>query len=86
MREYTINFPTYSSVSSLHIGLDENATVEAPTPYKITKPVVFYGSSITQGACASRPGTAYESIVSRRFDGGSNHSVLGDYCVCGVKY
>ena len=68
MREYTINFPTYSSVSSLHIGLDENATVEAPTPYKITKPVVFYGSSITQGACASRPGTAYESIVSRRFD------------------
>lgn len=68
MREYTINFPTYSSVSSLYIGLDENAKVEAPTPYKKQKPVVFYGSSITQGACASRPGTAYESIVSRRFD------------------
>ena len=68
MREFTINFPTYSQVSALYIGLDENAGVEAPNPYKITKPVVFYGSSITQGACASRPGTAYESIVSRRFD------------------
>ena len=68
MREYTINFPTYSQVSALYIGLDENAKVEAPAPYKIQKPVVFYGSSITQGACASRPGTAYESIVSRRFD------------------
>ena len=68
MREYTINFPTYSQVSALYIGLDENAKVEAPTPYKIQTPVVFYGSSITQGACASRPGTAYESIVSRRFD------------------
>ena len=68
MREYTINFPTYSSVSELYIGLDENAAVEAPAPYKIQTPVVFYGSSITQGACASRPGTAYESVVSRRFD------------------
>lgn len=68
MREYTINFPTYSSVSSLHIGLDENAALEAPTPYTIAKPVVFYGSSITQGGCSSRPGTTYQSIVSRRFD------------------
>lgn len=68
MREYTINFPTYSSVNSLHIGLDEQAALEAPTPYTIQNPVVFYGSSITQGGCASRPGTTYQSIVSRRFD------------------
>ena len=68
MQEYTINFPTYSSVSALHIGLDENAKVEAPAPYRYEKPIVFYGSSITQGACASRAGTAYESILSRQFD------------------
>lgn len=68
MREYTVNFPTYSSVNSLHIGLDENAAVEAPAPYTHSVPVVFYGSSITQGGCASRPGTTYQSIVSRRFD------------------
>lgn len=68
IREYTINFPTYSAVNDLYIGLDENAVLEAPAPYAIEKPVVFYGSSITQGGCSSRPGTAYESLVSRRFD------------------
>ena len=68
MREITINFPLYSDVSSLYIGLSKNSSVEKPTPYKHEKPIVFYGSSITQGGCASRPGTSYESIISRRFD------------------
>lgn len=68
MREYTINFPNYSSVNSLHIGLDENAVLEAPAPYTRSVPVVFYGSSITQGGCASRAGSTYQSILSRRFD------------------
>ena len=67
-REITINFPLYSEVEKLVIGLDGDAVIEAPTPYKTEKPVVFYGSSITQGGCASRPGTCYQSIVSRRFD------------------
>lgn len=68
LREITINFPLYSSVSEMYIGLQEAATVCAPDDYAIEKPIVFYGSSITQGACASRPGNAYESIVSRRLD------------------
>ena len=68
MREYTINFPTYSSVNTLFIGLDEKAKVQPPKPYTTEKPVVFYGSSITQGGCASRPGSTYQSILSRRFD------------------
>ena len=68
MREYTVNFPTYSGVNDLYIGLDEKAAVEAPMPYTMEKPVVFYGSSITQGGCSSRPGTTYQGFVSRRFD------------------
>ena len=68
MREITINFPTYTNVISLHIGLKDGAKTEAPTPYKIPTPVVYYGSSITQGGCVSRPGTTYQSIVSRHFD------------------
>ena len=75
MREVTINFPLYSFVEELYIGLDENAIVEAPTPYRIEKPVVFYGSSITQGGCASRPGTCYEPYITRRFD--CDHINLG---------
>lgn len=68
MRDITINFPLYSSVNELYIGLDENAEIEQAEPYSNQKPIVFYGSSITQGGCASRPGTCYEAHVSRRFN------------------
>ncbi len=68
MKDIVINFPTYSEVKELYIGLSENAVVCEPTPYKYEKPIVYYGSSITQGGCSSRPGMAYQSIVSRRFD------------------
>lgn len=64
----TINFPLYSSVKTLYIGLDENATLKEAPDYKIETPVVYYGSSITQGGCASKPGSSYQSILSRRFD------------------
>ena len=67
-REITINFPLYSDVSEFFVGVSKDSLLAEPMPYKHEKPVVFYGSSITQGGCASRPGMAYESIVSRRFD------------------
>lgn len=67
-REITINFPLYSNVSELYIGLQETSLLAEAKPYKNTKPIVYYGSSITQGGCASRPGMAYQSIVSRNFD------------------
>lgn len=75
LKDITINFPLYSEVSELYIGLSESALVCAPDPYKIENPIVYYGSSITQGGCASRPGNSYESIVSRRFD--ANYINLG---------
>ena len=68
MRDYTINFPLYSEVSELYVGISDCASILAPRQYTIEKPVVYYGSSITQGGCASRPGRSYESILSRRFD------------------
>ena len=63
----TINFPLYSTVYKLHVGLQEGSVLKAAPDYKIKRPVVFYGSSITQGGCASRPGSSYESLLSRRF-------------------
>ena len=75
MKEITINFPLYSGVSSLYIGLAKDAKLERAEDYTIEKPVVFYGSSITQGGCASRPGNAYEGFLGRRFD--FNHINLG---------
>jgi len=64
----TLNMPLYCGVNEIYIGLDgSSALCEAPE-YKVEKPVVFYGSSITNGAVASRPGMTYESMLSRRLD------------------
>ncbi|MBE7085024.1 MAG: hypothetical protein E7368_03090 [Clostridiales bacterium] len=64
-REITINFPLYSNVNELYIGISNRGQLAPPTPYKKEMPIVYYGSSITQGGCASRPGNSYESIISR---------------------
>lgn len=67
-REITLNFPSFVDISDVYIGLKEDAVIEASNDYFHKKPVVFYGSSITNGACASRPGNTYENILSRRMN------------------
>lgn len=68
MAEYTINFPLYDGVKELYIALKKDALILPPNPYKYADPIVYYGSSITQGGCASRPGNSYQAIISRRLD------------------
>jgi len=68
IREWKIYLPLYNGVQHLAIGLDPDSQVEAPSPFKQEKPILFYGSSITQGGCASRPGNACTAIVARRLD------------------
>lgn len=64
-KEVELYFPLYNGVLELFIGLKEGAAVQ-PMPYANgSKPIVFYGSSITQGGCASRPGNDYISYLSR---------------------
>ena len=65
MREITINLPLYSEVTDVYIGLEKHATVSEAPDYKFTRPIVYYGSSVTQGGCASRPGMSYQAILSR---------------------
>lgn len=67
-REITLNLPLYNGVKSLYIGLEDGANVWAPVPYAHTKPVLFYGSSITQGGCACHPGNSYTNHLSRWLD------------------
>lgn len=67
MREITINFPLYSETKELYIGLQKDALVKPASPYRNRKPIVYYGSSITMGGCASRPGRCYQNIISREF-------------------
>ena len=66
--EWTVNFPLYGGVEKVEIGLKEGSTILPPREHKIKLPVLFYGSSITQGGCASRPGNAYTSMLCRRVD------------------
>lgn len=65
-RKILIHFPLYSNVDSLHIGLDKDSKINEFNPYNNDLPVVYYGSSITQGGCASRPGNNFPAIVSQK--------------------
>ena len=69
-REYMLYLPLYDGLVSLSIGVDSLATINQPLiDYPIRKkPVVFYGTSILQGGCASRPGMAHTNIISRRLN------------------
>ena len=65
-----VNLPLYNGIKSFTLGVERNAKIEALGPRKsgVNKPVVFYGTSITHGGCASRPGLAFPSIVGRDLD------------------
>jgi len=63
--EVMLHMPLYNSVRSVYVGIKEGCQVFAPAPYRVEKPVYFYGASITQGGCASRPGNNYPNFLSR---------------------
>ncbi|MFH1264465.1 MAG: SGNH/GDSL hydrolase family protein, partial [Planctomycetota bacterium] len=66
-RNYMVYLPLYNGVESLEIGVPADAAFE-PVPPRSDKPIVYYGTSIAHGACASRPGMAFPSILGRRLD------------------
>lgn len=65
LRDITIYLPLYKGVTVHEILLDPNAKIESPAKFALSKPVVYYGSSITQGGCASNPGMSYQAQLSR---------------------
>lgn len=76
-REYMLYLPLYNGVSAVEIGVPGGASF-GPGPPRVTPgmgagtdrsaPIVFYGTSITQGACASRPGMCHAAMLGRRLD------------------
>ena len=66
-REYKLFLPLYDGVTKLEVGIDSTASIEKASSSAV-KPIVFYGTSITQGGCASRPGMAHTNIISRKLD------------------
>jgi hypothetical protein len=69
-REYLLNLPLYDGIDSLSIGINSKSEISVPQEkYLIDKkPVIYYGSSIAQGGCASRPGMAFTNILERAMD------------------
>ena len=67
MREFKIFLPLYDGVKNIEIGIDSTSSIEKPSKNS-KKPIIFYGTSITQGGCASRPGMAHTNIMSRQLD------------------
>jgi len=68
LRNFTLNFPLYNGVKEFRLGLEADSRLEAPPAWRQARPIVVYGTSITQGGCAARPGTCYTNILSRRLN------------------
>jgi hypothetical protein len=70
VREFMLFLPLYNGVESVQIGLPPSVPLlPAPArPASHQKPIVVYGTSVTQGGCASRPGMAYPAILNRWLD------------------
>lgn len=69
-RECLLYLPLYNGTKSLEIGVPKGSQLEKPAarPEDLRKPIVVYGTSITQGGCASRPGMVWTSILGRMLD------------------
>ena len=66
-RTYLLNFPLYNTAINVSLGIEPDSKLEVIEP-ALKKLIVFYGTSITQGGSASRPGTCYTSIIGRKLD------------------
>ena len=69
-RDFLLYLPLYNGVSRVEIGLPGGSSIDASPPREATRarPIVFYGTSITQGGCASRPGATHVAILGRELN------------------
>ena len=65
MREFILYMPLYKELQALELGVNRGARILKPSRPAVERPVVFYGTSITQGGCASTAGSDFVSIVGR---------------------
>ncbi len=75
MKDVELNMGLYNGITEGYIGLKSGCALEAPKPYSIEKPVVYYGNSVTQGGCASKPGNSFPAFLGRWLD--TDHVNLG---------
>lgn len=86
MQDVSIYLPISCSFFKMEIGVESGAKIKQPTPHRYKKPIVFYGSSITNIGSASRPALLYVSMIGRMLDVpiinmGFSGSCFGEKCV-----
>ncbi len=67
-REFTLYLPTYARLESLQIGVTPGSVIEEAKEYRYSRPIVFYGTSITQSCCPSRGSSGYVPLLGRMLD------------------
>lgn len=67
LRDITLNLPLYQGMEALWVGVEPASNIAEFPGFPTDKKVLLYGTSITHGACATRPGMAYPNILSRMF-------------------
>lgn len=67
-RDFIINLPLYQAMDDVMIGFNKEAKLFKPRPHKHQGRILIYGTSVTQGGCANRPGMAFTNILSRKMD------------------
>lgn len=68
VKDIEINLGLYNGFKEIWVGIEQGCVLETPSAYTFSNPIVYYGSSITQGGCASKPGNAYPAFISRWLD------------------
>ena len=66
VEDVTVFLPRNETVTDFSVGVEDGVEIEPPLPYRNTRPVAFYGSSITEGGCCTRVGMSYVAQLSRR--------------------
>jgi lysophospholipase L1-like esterase len=61
-----IYLPLYSGAEEIEI--ETNAEITPAPKFAQDLPIMYYGSSITQGGCASRAGNSYSAFLSQRYN------------------
>lgn len=67
--DYLLYLPLYNGIKKLEIGIPKGGDIFPASVFNSEiKPILFYGTSITQGGSASRPGLVHTALIQRRLN------------------
>ncbi|MBO5313196.1 MAG: hypothetical protein J6B29_04440 [Clostridia bacterium] len=68
MEDVTVFLPRNEIIKNVTVLIEDDAQISEPTPYRYSKPLLFYGSSITEGGISGNIASGYIPLISRHLD------------------